>query len=559
MEFKALKTTKEITSKVNTGVPKKSSTLTFVHSRQSSTLSRTSSRQSHLNLADRKSSNTNLAGKARPTTSFISTRVTHPSSSSCITVDDKLPLGVHRLGTLPAYLRNKRPATATAKLESGQSPMIHRKTDSPKEEPFKFDAVTPSKAATQQGDAKEETKNDDSGIQVSSPPCEGQTPDGSEALQEMVQEMGLKEILSKMRHLGDSCDGKQKRIEQLESEIVRLRRSIEDRDDDIQKMKFNMNKVRSLANNRDTIARDGLQELEKKLDSLQKELTQKCNDLFKSKDKISRLKQKLAESTATVEERDRTIFDLLEKDAVRAAEFKATQQSSDELKQQLTALRKELTAKDTQIIEMQTNDPMKLVQSEVDAYHSVVATLRKEVEQLRFENQMLASLKKQDDVMLQIRTKLFENVERNKESYKAQLKQLCRSGSVEEIDEEINQIEEVSSRQRRSVFEELDDKQCAAEDQTDEQWKEVGSQILSMAKLLIKENKGLLDIVSHCDADTQDGEHMRSVENDEQNQLVEDSLLSEESTILVRESDERCDVEEEITSRIVYDEQILSI
>lgn len=97
-------------------------------------------------------------------------------------------------------------------------------------------------------------------------------------------------------------------------------------------MKSAMNKIKSLSNNRDTVAREGLSELEQRLDGLQKELTLKCNDLNRFKDKNSKLKQKLAEAKATVEERDNRIFELLEKDAARVEEIKAIKELREELK-----------------------------------------------------------------------------------------------------------------------------------------------------------------------------------------------------------------------------------
>lgn len=97
-------------------------------------------------------------------------------------------------------------------------------------------------------------------------------------------------------------------------------------------MKTSMNKVRSLSNSRDTIAREGMLELEQKFEGLQQELTQRCGELNKCKEKCSKLKQKLTESKALVEERDKTLFELLEKDSERKTELDTVKQQQQELK-----------------------------------------------------------------------------------------------------------------------------------------------------------------------------------------------------------------------------------
>lgn len=65
-----------------------------------------------------------------------------------------------------------------------------------------------------------------------------------------------------------------------------------------------------------------------------------------------------------------------------------------------------------------------------------MASLQKEVKELRFENQMLVSVKKQDDVILQIRTKLLENLERNNEAFRIQCERIC--GGPDEGDGEVS-------------------------------------------------------------------------------------------------------------------------
>lgn len=238
-----LKTTKEITSKIDSGVAKKSSVLTLIKSRQPSTLSRTSSRQSHLNLVDRRASSTS-ANKPRPATSFISTRVSQ-SSNPNIAVDDKLQLSVHQLGKLPAYLRNRRPASAIGKLERSES-STSRKLDKPKEEPFRFSPVYAVAKDLLEGPGKVSAKPykepdanlDDSGIQLCGPPCEGQGS-GDAALQEAVllaRDLDLKELVGKTRQLSDACDRKQERIVQLEAEVAAQGRAVQERDEDIQKV-----------------------------------------------------------------------------------------------------------------------------------------------------------------------------------------------------------------------------------------------------------------------------------------------------------------------------------
>ncbi|XP_021697357.1 protein Hook homolog 3-like isoform X2 [Aedes aegypti] len=406
----------------------------MIKSRQPSTLSRTSSRQSSVNLLDRRASSTS-ANKPRPATSFISTRVSQ-SSNPNIAVDDKLQLSVHQLGKLPAYLRNRRPASAIGKLERSES-STSRKLDKPKEEPFRFSPVYAVAKDLLEGPGKVSAKPykepdanlDDSGIQLCGPPCEGQGS-GDAALQEAVllaRDLDLKELVGKTRQLSDACDRKQERIVQLEAEVAAQGRAVQERDEDIQKMKSAMNKIKSLSNNRDTVAREGLSELEQRLDGLQKELTLKCNDLNRFKDKNSKLKQKLAEAKATVEERDNRIFELLEKDAARVEEIKAIKELREELKQQLSTLQNELSAKDSLIADLRSQDPVKIAQTELEAYRVEVASLQQEVEQLRFENRTLISVKKQDDVILQIRTKLLENIERNRDAFRAQCERMCHS------------------------------------------------------------------------------------------------------------------------------------
>ncbi|KXJ80278.1 hypothetical protein RP20_CCG025854 [Aedes albopictus] len=424
MDAKALKTTKEITSRIDSGVPKKPSMITLIHSRQPSTISRTSSRQSGLNIVDRRPSNTS-ANRQRPATSFVSTRVSHPSNPN-IGGNDKLQLSVHQLGKLPAYLRNRRPATASESVTS------HK----PKEEPFQFLA---SYTTFQQNKEPPEAPVDDSGIEIGSPPCEGQVAgDAGAQGEEVPLGQDLKEVLEKSRHLAAVCDRKQERIVQLEAELAAQGKIIQERDEDIQKMNTSMNKVRSLSNSRDTIAREGMLELEQKFEGLQQELTQRCGELNKCKEKCSKLKQKLTESKALVEERDKTLFELLEKDSERKTELDTVKQQQQELKLQLTTLRDELAAKDALISELRAHDPIKIAQSELDGYRSEVESLQKEVKELRFENQMLVSVKKQDDVILQIRTKLLENLERNNEAFRIQCERIC--GGPDEGDGELTML-----------------------------------------------------------------------------------------------------------------------
>lgn len=45
--------------------------------------------------------------------------------------------------------------------------------------------------------------------------------------------------------------------------------------------------------------------------------------------------------------------------------------------------------------------------------------MQEEVKKLRFENNMLVNVKKQDDILLQIRSKLLNSLENSKEMFKA--------------------------------------------------------------------------------------------------------------------------------------------
>ncbi|XP_062542278.1 uncharacterized protein LOC134210251 isoform X2 [Armigeres subalbatus] len=291
MEFKALKSASKISSSSSTTGPS-------IQSRQPSSLSRTSRRRG----------SDTCPKEPRPATSFVSTRVSH-SSGLDVTVDDKLPLDVHRLGAYPKYLRSKRPMTAVGK------------SDKLKSKPFQFHGAcagvrydTPRKVAKPR-DKVLHSMNYSAGC----PPCEGHTSNSS------GKKIIWDEALDKICQLEAICSRKKERIAQLEAEVALHESALQQRDVDIQKqMECGIERVST--NSKDKINPEEALVDEQKVKELQQQLLNKSNDFLKCQNHIAELKQKLVESNAKVEQQDLTIFELVEKEAERVTELEVMKQ-----------------------------------------------------------------------------------------------------------------------------------------------------------------------------------------------------------------------------------------
>ncbi|XP_065085535.1 ERC protein 2-like [Ochlerotatus camptorhynchus] len=569
---KVMKTRKQITSKIDSGVSKKSSTLTLIKSRQPSTASRTSSKQS----IDEKKPSGIPTSRSRPATSFSSSRFSQSSKLSI--VDDKLQQGVHKLGQLPSYLRGNRPSTAVSKLKTTESE-TRRILDKGNEDseavkkvlefdsmrfekfrnnlsqqygsyanskaaldgierksPLKRDKIkephvsSPAKATDlEQAMAKICTETDqiDSGIQVGCTPCEGEGS-GDAALQQAVllrKELELSEVHGKVRQLEEKCDRleadcNQKRERILELETVLA--AIKEREHDFEK---NKGKVRTLSA------------------------------------QIEDLKAKLVEAGNTLEDREKQLFESEEKEAEK--EMEAFRQQSEELSQRINLLTQEIADKDATIATLTTGDPTETVETELQAHRTEVDALQEEVRKLRFENNMLVSVKKQDDILLQIRSKLLESLERSKEMFKARCEEMTGDGEIG-----------VASRVRAEgfdiLFETLSEKQrqCCKEEQiigeieqNNQKCKTERNKLLEMLKRLKKENRQMReimnnsgpDVLTECyDESTRDDSHLKGQLLDHICQLFPEEPSLQEPTV------ELDNVEEEILSRINYDNEQIS-
>lgn len=77
------------------------------------------------------------------------------------------------------------------------------------------------------------------------------------------------------------------------------------------------------------------------------------------------------------------------------------------MQQRINLLTQEIADKDAFIAALRMGEPQQFVQTELEA------------QQLRIKNNMLVSAKQQDDILLQVRSKLLETLENSKEVFKA--------------------------------------------------------------------------------------------------------------------------------------------
>ncbi|XP_019563325.3 golgin subfamily A member 4 [Aedes albopictus] len=617
---------KQIQSKIESGVPKKPSTLTLIKSRQPSTLSRASSRQSS---SDKKPLNApSSKGHPRPNTSFTSTRIPQTSKIN-LAIADRVQQGVHRLGKLPSYLRsNNRPATASSKLRQTESETKR------KQEPSKEDKEVAKRVLELQGERHQKFKNnlaaqfgqyatskkmldgleqkpsrlDTTGEEpnvssvgrptnleqaiakictemdqnelgdtvmeeVCPPPCEGHRSAGDAALQEAAtigKRMELEELCEKMRQFQKKCEQHEADSKVKQERIVELEMELAGKCEAMEKLQNHIENAKLISSSRVSITQDNIKELNQSLKNVRLELLQKCDDLVRSDNKVFVLNARVDELKRIMseleEEHGNRIFELTEKEAKQQTELDVVNRRCEELTQQLTNAKEEATAKDSLNIETETEDPIKSTLAlELEAKRTEIATLRKETQKLRYENDRLSSAKKRDDVLFDIRKKLLQSIEGSKEAFKAQCDELSSFEGDAEADKE-------HTRTRNVLFKTMAEKQrrCCREQQiiselgqNSQKCKAVRNSLLHMVKRYKKENRQMREIIRMQCGDTVLVEPFEEPIKDDRSLLKREMVdcmyqLFPAVPVCELANEDYQDGKEKIVSKVIYNQEILS-
>lgn len=531
---KVVKTKKEIASKIDTGMAQKPSAISLAKSRQQSAVSRTTSKQSNL-----------------------STSISRPGSSATATRTSKVNLVDSKPGMVPAYLRNKRPVTA-----SGKDSEVNRKfgTQSKpvldgivKKTPLDKSNQPPAATVTNVEQTPTETDQIDSGMKAGDPPCEGDRPVPVDIQQTSlsVKEQELRDLQGKMKQLEElydqldkDCKKKQEQISELEAVLAVKSVVIVDRENDIQKLIETVENLRSTTTSRE-------QEMEQTLAGLRQELVEKCNDLGKAEGKIwhlneriEDLKEKLVQVGNDLEEKENQLDELLKKENKKDSkideqleEIKVFKHKSEEFTQKINDLTQEIANKDSMITYLLAAKPTNTVQPELEAF-LVEAT-----------NSRTNGATRQDDILLQVRSKLLNSLESSQESFKAR----CEVDGDTDSDNRTAE-EGLAAKQRH---------QCSREEQiisdierNNQKSKAVRNKLLEMLKQLKKENRQMREILrNNYGQDTQPEPCEKSLKNDSRlkGQLLDQIYrLFPEEPLLQKETMEQI-VEEEVLNRIDFE------
>ncbi|XP_058458342.1 zygote defective protein 12-like [Malaya genurostris] len=632
IDSKSFKTTKIITSRINSGVTNVTKSPSSISNNQNRNSDRTQKPTATLQRSrttSRESTPTNWKRPGSTSSSLLC------STSKIGLPDDRLQKGIHKLGALPSYLRSARPATAhgsskptavvnTRKNENCDSTQKFLVQENARYEKIrtdigkKFRKYTKSREALNTADTTKSTEKEqlnvpmvdgeleqavalvcaetDQIISADGPPCEG-TVDVTQLRAALHhRETEIQELREKVRVLEGTCRSiesehqkQHKLIKDLNCEINAKTSLVLERNTEIDKLKAYLNSLRSTAA---TISPEEKQYTDNKLVELRTALAQKSAELTESSDRITQLNMKLEKLQNKLEEMKNALdketnfgievkAKLDEKESafeLALDEKKRLSQSNQEkkatiktMKLQIFNMSREIADKDRQIGDLKASGAVEFPRSSLEAspetqQAKLVETFQLEVKNLRTELSVLQDAKRNDDVLLQVRSKLLESLESTKESFKARCEVL---GKFEDVDE-------VTSRQQQTIerpemlCDSVHDKQwhCREEEQifsdieqNNRKCKAVRSKILQMVKQLKKENRKMKEVISK--GDTILLKENQTTPNDKQRQ-TQDQLLEQVRQLFPHEmAKEELSAndnvsEEEITCRIIYDNQIES-
>ncbi|XP_062544347.1 early endosome antigen 1-like [Armigeres subalbatus] len=588
-ETKSLK--RSVKPKIDTGLSSKHSTLTLIpstQSRQPSPISRPSSRKPNFNItATKPFNNPSVINRRRPSTSDASTGVPRPSKLS-LSTNEEVPSRVHQLGKLPSYLRNKkRPVTATSKIRAvkPETESKREKEDSGKKvdrlvRKFQYDKPKP----VMDESGKETSPKADSELDVSSelqqvtakicsridhtqsvvlkgfPPCEG-----SQAREELLQEDQPVGKNSELADLNEKIKQLQGKIDSWEAEcglhkerIAALEAELTVKCELIAKLGNDVNNANQLSNSHESLSQKNIDELKQQVSNLQEELAQKCKSLIHLDSKMSvlnalveNLKESLAAVGQSSEEKEKIIGILTSKDEQLQKEKNALEQRCEELMQQITTMKEEASAKDAAIAVIQNQLHIKSAQySELEEKRSEAAALQGTCRKLRNGIEMLASMKNHDDILPRIRTKLKESTERmHSERNKGTRGATTRCGEGVKADDEPARTQDVHLYSEEQIFSELK--------RNNNTYKETCNGLISIVKRLKKEKLQMREILSKREINIIIGPTMKEnlLQKEILNQMYQ---LFPEEPLQKLVNEFHTDEVEEITSRIIYNEEIIS-
>ncbi|XP_058839268.1 ankyrin repeat domain-containing protein 24-like isoform X2 [Topomyia yanbarensis] len=622
---RAFKTTKEITSKINSGLPRRAATPTTSVSRQ---ISRTTSRQSTMDITESRPTSW-----SRPVIKKSSSLL---SSTSKIGIpDDKIQQGLHKPGTLPKYLRSKRPATVHSSFkptdvtkrkndESHDSSQKQIAQDKKRFDKFKADigekiqkysnskealtkdsriqsdqSVIPAAEGALEQAIAHFCAEPDQIVTTEGPPCGGAGDVNQVQTLLLTREAELTELNGKMRQLEEKCNCLEEdcrtqieRALDLDCQLRAKTALVQEREAEIDKLKAYVDNLRAISTSRETVSHESIREQDKLIAELRAELAQKYTELNNSNKlvtsqstRLEKLKTQLIEVSNAREKEETDSFEIAQKLAEKETALDAAldenkrltrcnqerKSTIEKLQQQISTMSSEIAAKDTQIASLKASGAVELpTDSQKDSPEAqrikLVETLQLELETLRNDYNILQKMKQQDDVLLQIRSKLLDNLGSIKESFKARCEALTRDEGGEDEDDGRPQrtiegfemlCDTVAEKQRQCCEEE---KIISEIEQNNRKCKAVRWKMLEKLKELTKENRTMKEIMSNGDSDLSMVDD-RKAATANQSQLKEQILgqicqLFPDEVPVSKHRPEDDASEEKITSRIIYEEQI---
>ncbi|XP_055534001.1 girdin-like [Wyeomyia smithii] len=526
-------TKKEITSKINTGVTKKPSILTIVAPRQ---ISRPPSRQNTFSVRGNKPNDKS------------STSSGGASSKSQLGLPNDKTQRLHKPGSIPSYLRSTgRPATVHSCLKPSQEAAIagpgkkiisrssSQKILSLEEKQFRafqkdFDCqlqkYTHSKEVLA-SDSKDQKQSelscdlvqaaaklcsDQTQQQVADePPCEGTGESTAHELALRSRENELKTLRERATQLEDKCKTLEVDCRKQMERAFDLECELKARDALIQEREQTLEQLKKLAQ------QELPEDKEQILEDLRVELSEKSGTLIHNQSILVNLQKKLADVEAAREQEETRVFELQEKLTETEMEYLEEKTRLEQCNQeralkigklhtQVTTMLREIEKKNGIIANLKAYGAVELPQqvlkdSPEAQWGKKVEVLQAEVQSLRTELKLLEDAKRQNDVLLEIRTKLMENLEADNEKFKKRCEKFCESEGEDEADS--------GKRNRFDGFEMLCDtvadrqRKCCAEekiiseiDQNNRKCRAVRQKMLGMLKQLQKENRKMKEAIS---------------------------------------------------------------
>ncbi|XP_055629252.1 polyamine-modulated factor 1-binding protein 1-like isoform X2 [Toxorhynchites rutilus septentrionalis] len=513
------KSKKPIPAKVDSGIARMPSTTTRTESPQHSRLPRPlSGRQSSRSIQERKAA-TGVMDKTRPTSSGSFNRFTSQSKS-----DEKSILKVHRLGMLPTYLRKPRSASFTEKNPPRSNEQRSNEAGEHAKEMLEFVNV------------RFEKFQNDLAIQY------GKYCASKEALnEEGITSSDVRNNIS-VQHASAG----------LEEEIARVFVQTEPVEAALQTGVCPPFEGSGGTPMEATVLFDQQQQL-----TVAQEKNHQLEIMCaQQQERIENLEKEVATKGAMISKMENGI------DEMRKIS-NAQNSQMGELEQRLADALKICEDKDNQILELNTNletvqKQKSLVDHRNDEALKMVVTLQTEVERLQRENRQLIDNKQQNDIQLKIRAQLLESLEASNQSLIARCAELDKPGVKNEVEAQakfeisrtLHNILSVEQSQRS-----MEKQNSSVCDQKSVQSKVVSHKILDVLRQMKNENLQLRGMIENkCVRNKEERVPVDNLLNKQsRNKLCQ--LFPEElpSNDVILEDDV---IDEQITNRIVYDDQI---